>query len=66
VVIQAKNLTPTKPVPSSYRIKKGDTLVKIAVYFYGDGSKWRNIAKLNHIHDPNHLKVGRVIKLPKQ
>lgn len=66
VVIQSKNLTPTKPVPHTYRIRKSDTLVKIAVYYYGDGSKWRDIAKLNHIHDPNHLKVGRVIKLPKQ
>jgi len=64
-LVQSNNLIPTKPVPATYRIKKKDTLVKIAVYFYGDGSKWRDIAKLNHINDPNHLRVGRIIKLPK-
>jgi LysM repeat protein len=64
-VIQSKNRIPTKPVPMSYRIKKGDTLVKIAVYYYGDGSRWRDIAKLNHINDPHHLKRGRTIKLPR-
>lgn len=64
-VIQSKNRVPTRPIPMSYRVKKGDTLVKIAVYFFGDGSKWRDIAKLNHIHDPNHLKRGRVLKMPR-
>lgn len=63
-VTQSNNRFPTRPVPKTYKIKKGDTLVKIAVYFYGDGSKWRDIAKLNHLRDPNHPKVGKVIKLP--
>lgn len=63
-VVQSNNRYPTKPVPKTYRIRRGDTLVKIAVNFYGDGSRWRDIQKLNHLRDPNHPKVGKVIKLP--
>ena len=63
-VTQANNLLPTRSVPKTYKIKQGDTLVKIAVYFYGDGSKWRQIAQLNNLKDPNHPKVGKIIKLP--
>jgi nucleoid-associated protein YgaU len=63
-ILRGKVMIPTQRVPKSYRIKKGDTLVKIAVYFYGDGSRWREIGKLNHIHNPVKLKPGKVIKLP--
>ncbi len=64
-ILQSRNFLPTKTVPPTYRIKKRDTLVKIAVFYYGDGSRWRDIAKLNHIRDPNHLKPGKTIKLPR-
>lgn len=64
-VAQSNNRFPTRPVPKTYRIKRGDTLIKIAVYFYGDGSKWRDIARLNRLQNPNHPKVGKVIKLPR-
>lgn len=64
-LVQTKNLIPTKHVPKTYHIKSGDTLMKLAAYFYGDTSKWREIAKLNGIRDPNHLKVGRTIRLPR-
>lgn len=51
--------------PKFYVIRKGDTLRKIANRFYGDPSVWRQIAKANGIKNPDKLKVGRKIKLPK-
>ena len=63
-LVQINNLIPTKQIPKTYKIRKGDTLMKLAAYFYGDSSKWRDIAKLNNIRDPNHLKVGSEVRLP--
>lgn len=51
--------------PKFYTIRKGDTLRKIANRFYGDPGVWRQIAKANGIKNPDKLKVGRKIKLPK-
>jgi len=49
-----------------YRVKKGDTLQKIAAKFYGDASKWERIAKANGIKNPRKLDkyVGEKIKIP--
>jgi len=47
-----------------YRVKKGDTLPKIAVKVYGDRSKWKNIAKANKIRDGQKLVVGRQLRIP--
>jgi hypothetical protein len=63
-ILVAKERLPARPVPKTYRIKKGDTLQKIAAYFYGDQAQWHAIAKLNKIRDPHKLKLHRVIKLP--
>lgn len=50
--------------PSPYRVKSGDTLSKIANFYYRDPSKWRIIADANHIRDRRHLKVGDKLKIP--
>jgi len=47
-----------------YVIKSGDTLERIAQRTLGDGSKWRDIAKLNPGLDPTRLMVGQKIVLP--
>jgi hypothetical protein len=47
-----------------YVVKKGDTLSKIAARELGKASRWREIAKLNNLRDPNKLKVGQRLKLP--
>jgi hypothetical protein len=64
-VLQAKEHLPSVPIPHKYKIKRGDTLQKIAAYFYGDQAHWHAIATLNKLHNPHHPKVGKVIKLPK-
>ena len=63
-IIQNKERLPARPVPKRYLIKKGDTLQKIAVYFYGDQTVWRDIAKLNKVHNPLHLTKGKWLKMP--
>ena len=48
-----------------YTVKKGDGLMKIAREFYGDASRYKDIAKFNGITDPYKIKVGQVLKIPK-
>lgn len=52
-----------KSIPSTYTVKKGDTLWGIAKKLLGDGAKCWNLAKLNNISNPNRIKVGQVLKI---
>lgn len=59
--------TPTeKPVVTgkTYTVVKGDSLWSIAVKIYGDGYKWVEIAKANHLANPNIIHAGNVFVLP--
>jgi 5'-nucleotidase/UDP-sugar diphosphatase len=47
-----------------YRIKQGDTLMKIARQEYNDASAWRKIAEANSITNPDRILVGQEIVLP--
>lgn len=48
-----------------YIVRKGDTLIKIAMKIYGDRNVWKKLAAKNNIRDPNkELEVGSEIKLP--
>jgi 5'-nucleotidase len=49
---------------SKYTIKKGDSLWSIAQAKYGDGPKWKAIAKANPKLNPNKILVGSTIVLP--
>lgn len=52
-------------MPKSYTIIRGDTLTAIAVKFYGDGTKYKEIADANpSITDPNLIITGDVITIP--
>jgi hypothetical protein len=51
--------------PKHYVIHHHDTLQKIAKKFYHDHTKWKIIAQANGIHDPKHLKSGRIITIPR-
>jgi LysM repeat protein len=53
----------TNKIPSTYTVKKGDTLWAIAKKLLGDGAKCWNLAKLNKISNPNKLFVGQVLKI---
>lgn len=48
--------------PESYTVKKGDSLWKICRTYLGDGEKYRSIAELNGIKNPNLIYPGQVIR----
>lgn len=48
----------------TYTVVRGDTLSRIAQRQLGSASKWKSIADLNGLRDPNQLRVGQVLKLP--
>ncbi len=57
--------TPT-PTPSdvTYKVQKGDSLWTIAQKFYGNGTRYKEIASANSIADPNKIQVGQILKIP--
>jgi len=48
----------------AYTIKPGDNLSTVAKRFYGQASKYNDVAKANGISDPNKIQAGQEIKLP--
>ena len=49
---------------TAYKVKKGDTLFRIAKTQYGDGKKWTQIASANPGVSPQSLRVGQMIVVP--
>ncbi|WP_046225571.1 LysM peptidoglycan-binding domain-containing protein [Paenibacillus dauci] len=64
----AKKRTDTKETPKTYKLVAGDSLWKIAKKQLGDGSRYKEIQKLNNIKDSElrNLPIGMVIKLPQK
>lgn len=52
------------PVPVSYTIKSGDTLLGICIRQYGSTARVSEICSLNGISNPDDIKVGEKILLP--
>lgn len=44
-----------------YVIEAGDTLAKLAVKIYGDQKRWRDIANLSGMANPNHIYPGDLV-----
>jgi hypothetical protein len=51
-------------MPTTYAVRKGDTLGKIAKRFYGAASRFPLIVAVNDIADPDRLRVGQRLVLP--
>jgi surface antigen len=47
-----------------YTVVRGDTLWGIAKRFYGNGSRYPEIAKANNIADPDIIHIGQVLLIP--
>lgn len=52
------------PAPVSYTVKKGDTLIGICMQMYGSDARVAEICELNHIKNPDDIKIGEKIMLP--
>jgi len=52
-------------LPTVYTVKAGDNLWKIAETIYGSGYNWVDIAKENHLKNPNLVYAGQELKIPK-
>ncbi|MDA2914837.1 LysM domain-containing protein, partial [Acidobacteriia bacterium AH_259_A11_L15] len=47
-----------------YKIRRGDTLGKIARRFYGDARLYKKLALFNGIRNPSRIEVGQLIEVP--
>jgi len=54
------------PVPQTYTIQPGDSLIAISVRFFGDAGMVEEILLLNGIEDPNMIVAGTTINLPQR
>jgi len=52
-------------IPDTYVVKSGDTLWDIAERFYGNPFRYRSIADLNKIANPDLIFPGQVLGLPR-
>ncbi|MCM3748029.1 LysM peptidoglycan-binding domain-containing protein [Paenibacillus pasadenensis] len=53
--------------PKTYKVVKGDTLIRISMKLYdGDSGRWREIQKLNGLSDADlkRLQIGQLLKVP--
>lgn len=49
---------------SQYTVCYGDTLWSISATCLGASSRWGEIARINHLSNPDHLYVGQTLALP--
>lgn len=50
----------------TYTVGAGDTLWSIAASKLGNGNRWREIATLNKLANPDEITPGQILKLPKK
>ncbi|EJW14859.1 LysM peptidoglycan-binding domain-containing protein [Paenibacillus alvei] len=54
-----------RPLPATYTFKSTDTIYKVARTYYGDAQKFLTICKANGIKNPDKIKTGTVLRLPR-
>jgi nucleoid-associated protein YgaU len=54
------------PEPTTYTIRRGDTLWSLAQRRLGSGRRWTEIATANPGLQPQALRIGQVIRIPCQ
>lgn len=59
---------PTSGTPDPHRVHRvqpGETLDRISARYYGDSTRWRQIASANGISDPLAVKPGSLLSIPR-
>jgi len=60
---------PTSGTPEPHRVHRvqpGETLDRISARYYGDPTRWRQLAAANGIEDPLAVRPGSVLSIPRQ
>lgn len=60
---------PTSGTPRPHRVHRvqpGETLDRISARYYGDSTRWRQIAAANGISDPLAVRAGTMLSIPRQ
>lgn len=61
----SQNPTSGTPRPHRvHRVQPGETLDRISARYYGDSTKWRQLAAANGIEDPLALRPGALLAVP--
>jgi murein DD-endopeptidase MepM/ murein hydrolase activator NlpD len=63
LVAAPANAAPSRQVPTTYTVVRGDTLGRIALRFCGSVSRYPNLAAASGIRNPNLIYPGQTIKL---
>ncbi|SCG68233.1 LysM peptidoglycan-binding domain-containing protein [Micromonospora halophytica] len=58
--------TRTSAAPPVYRVARGDYLGEVAERYLDDFDRYREVARLNRLPDPDRIRPGQLIKLPAQ
>jgi LysM repeat protein len=61
---QAVDRAITSPTEQRYIVQEGDTLGSVAQQYYGDPSRFADIAQASGIQDPNRIEVGQKLIIP--
>lgn len=61
--VTTERSTSSKTTPKTVTVKKGDTLWNLCKKHLGDGSKYKEIATLNKLENPDKIYVGQVLRL---
>jgi len=55
---------PPAPVVRTHTAVRGDTYWSLAVKYYGDGQRWKDIRNANPLVPPDKIKIGTALVIP--
>ncbi len=65
VLIEDEGKLVPQGLPTTYTVKTGDNLWKIAESFYGSGYNWVDVARENNLTNANSIETGQELSIPK-